>query len=266
MNKTAIEWCDMTWNSVTGCLHGCEYCYARGIAKRFEGGGYGKQNGMFYAKYKDNAFLPPYDLSEPHYTTTKNGWYRKASYPFGFAPTFHRYRLSEPAKRKKPQRIFVCSMADLFGDWVPDEWIKTVFEACEAASQHKYLFLTKNPKRYLELYENKDLPYKDNFWFGTTCTKPSDEFTWVRNTPYKCFVSIEPILEPFGTLENGEWPDWVIIGAETGNRKDKVIPKREWILDIVNQCHAADVPVFMKNSLASIWSEPLIREWPEGLR
>ncbi|MFR1061782.1 MAG: DUF5131 family protein [Enterocloster sp.] len=60
-------------------------------------------------------------------------------------PTFHKYRLNE-YQNKKSRNIFVCSMADLFGEWVPDEWIEEVFEACDNAPQHNYLFLTKNPK------------------------------------------------------------------------------------------------------------------------
>jgi len=262
MNKTKIDWCDRTWNPVTGCKFGCPYCYAKKHAQRFAGGGYGKRNTMFIDKYKDDAFQPPYILDEPQLKLTKIGWYREAPYPFGFEPTLHRYRLIEPAREQKPQNVFVCSMVDLFGDWVPDEWIQSVFEVCNNAPQHRYLFLTKNPDRYLRLYEEKKFPYADKFWFGTTCTKPSDEYTWCKNTPYKCFISIEPLLEPFGDLENGEMPDWVIIGAETGNRKDKIIPKKEWIENIVTQCRNMNVPVFMKDNLAKIWDEPLIQEFP----
>jgi len=61
-------------------------------------------------------------------------------------------------------------------------------------------------------------------------------------------------------------PNWVIIGAETGRRKNKVIPKREWIEDIVNECRKAGIPIFMKSSLADIWGEPLIQEFPEELK
>lgn len=241
MQKSKIEWCTHTWNPVTGCLHGCEYCYAEKIAKRF-----GKN--ISFSAFKS--------------TTVEINTKSDNPYPYGFTPTSHRYRLDEPQQLKKSANIFVCSMADLFGDWVPDEWIEQVFKACEAAPHHRYLFLTKNSKRYLELYEKKQFSYGENFWFGTTITKSEDEFIWFKDTPYKSFVSIEPILEPFVTLEPYAWPDWVIIGAETGNRKDKIIPKREWIENIVEQCRAAGVPVFMKNSLAKIWGEPLIQEYP----
>jgi protein gp37 len=184
---------------------------------------------------------------------------KRSAYPMGFLPTFHRYRLNEPAKIKEPQTIFVCSMADLFGIWVPDSWTNTVFEACKAAPQHRYLFLTKNPSRYFELPVALN---KDNWWVGTTITGSENKFP--SSKQIKCFLSIEPLLQPI----NGEMDltdiRWVIIGAETGNRKGKVVPQRAWIEDIVKQCQLCGVPVFMKNNLANIWAAPLIQELPWG--
>lgn len=92
--------------------------------------------------------------------------------------------------------------------------------------------------------------------------------TLLEITDGKWFLSIEPIHEELGIFgTNGlNIPHWVIIGAETGNRKDKVIPKREWIESIVNQCRTYRIPVFMKSSLAEIWGEELIQEFPPELR
>jgi protein gp37 len=265
MNKTKIEWADYTWNPVTGCLHGCPYCYARGIARRFAGGGYGKEMDMFIAKYKDDAFKPPYDLSEPQLAPTKDGWYREAPYPFGFEPTLHRYRLKEPRQCKEPQRIFVVSMGDLFGGWVPDKWIEEVFRACEAAPWHTYLFLTKNGVRYEQLGL---LPDNKNFWYGTTRTGTNRKLECGSADHGNAFLSIEPILAPLdeGTLNAIEYWSWVILGAETGNRKGKVIPERAWVEDIVRNCDAAGVPVYMKESLEPIMGYHMRREFPEGLK
>jgi len=238
MNKTKIDWCDSTWNPVTGCLHGCEYCYARGIATRFGG----------------NALGVNHVLDKPFVANR-----RIQPYPFGFVPTFHRYRLNDYIE-KKGRNIFVCSMADLFGDWVPDSWIEEVFKACEKAPQHNYLFLTKNPRRYTKLYEKGIIKENSNMWYGFTCTQNDDCRPFYL--PCNTFVSIEPILDKIFVPSS----DWVIIGAETGRRKDKVIPKREWIEDILNECRKASVPVFMKSSLADIWDEPLIQEFPERLK
>ena len=244
MNKTKIDWCDSTWNPVTGCLHRCEYCYARGIANRF---GFG-------------AYEPNIDervLIEPAISGGK-----KVPYPFNFEPTFHKYRLNE-YQNKKGRNIFVCSMADLFGDWVPDEWIEEALKACEKAPQHNYLFLTKNPERYEKILDRYMPP---NMWFGWSQTGPAgNKCDFTTHHSIKTFISIEPLLEPFKEFHI-RGVDWVIIGAETGRRKDKVAPERKWIEDIVNKCREGNIPVFMKSSLADIWGEPLIQEFPEELK
>lgn len=241
MNKTKIDWCDSTWNPVTGCFRDCEYCYARRIAERFGG----KQ------KYA-NIF----DEREP--IRGKDG--KALAYPHSFSPTFHRYRLNDYIG-KQGRNIFVCSMADLFGEWVLDEWIEEVFKACEKAPQHNYLFLTKNPTRYEELSEKGILRHSKNMWYGWSETKNNLNGALAFSKPTNTFVSVEPILEPVSPNSDG----WVIVGAETGRRKDKVIPKREWIEQLVEECKKYHIPLFMKSSLADIWGEPLIQEFPEGL-
>ena len=241
MNKTKIDWCDSTWNPVTGCLHRCEYCYARGIANRF---GFG-------------AYEPNIDervLIEPAVSAGK-----KVPYPFNFDPTFHKYRLNE-YQNKKGRNIFVCSMADLFGDWVPDEWIEEVFRACDNAPQHNYLFLTKNPFRYEILHQKGILRKRDNMWYGYSMPKNGCDYWY--DSQYKTFESMEPLLEMVAVPHS----KWTIIGAETGRRKNKVVPERKWIEHLVNKCREGNIPVFMKSSLADIWGEPLIQELPEELK
>ena len=185
---------------------------------------------------------------------------------------------------KKGRNIFVCSMADLFGNWVPDEWIKEVFKSCLVSPQHKYLFLTKNPKRYLDIVKKN----QDDFtygvlgicWFGTTVTNEKDlyergfelcnaKFVNEGKTQkiFNSFLSIEPLLDYIDLSEfDISLIDWIIIGAETGRRKNKLVPERKWIEDIVNECRKAEIPVFMKSSLAEIWGEPLIQEFPDSLK
>lgn len=230
MKNTKIEWCDDTWNPVTGCLHGCPYCYARRIARRFGG-----------------------KTASP--------------YPLGFLPTMHEHKLGEPRKWKKPRNVFVCSMADLFGSWVPEEWISAVFEACGEAPQHRYIFLTKNPQRYAELARKGALPERDNYWYGSTVDSAR-----ARRYPGRphdnTFVSIEPLTERLDVGLGSFGSDrWVIIGAETGNRKGKVVPEKGWVDDI---CEAADITgmaVFMKNSLLRVMGEENMRRespWEKG--
>lgn len=307
MNQTKIEWCDSTWNPVTGCLHDCPYCYARTIAHRF--GLSQKQNGKIHILdgpvMMDNSPGGEFDMPKPI----------KDAYPFGFDPTFHRYHLDEPERKKRPRNIFVCSMADLFGGWVPQEWIREVIAACKKAPWHRYLFLTKNPAgidRYLENESGEErgasesLEYYFPFWFGTSVTcdgdmKRAEILSGIREG--HSFLSIEPLLGPVhlnlkkdhcpncGSLDIYEdnprtrgdetplycddcgWEgnsreelksgiEWVIVGAETGNRKGKVIPQREWVECIVSECKAASVPIFMKGSLSRVWNAPLIQEFP----
>lgn len=272
--KTKIDYVDSTFNPVTGCLHGCEYCYARGIAKRFEGGCL-KADGTLHMPGIDSRFYVRgekhllAELKEPVYRNV-DGKLVKAPYPYGFYPTLHEYRLDEYAN-KKGRIIFVGSMTDLFGDWVPDEWIEKVFTACDNAPQHIYLFLTKNPMRYDELAKKGILRKRDNMWYGTSITDEKSailssmdvEILCVKG--YNTFASIEPLLEEISRTECdyiAHCFKWVIIGAETGKRKDKVIPEKEWIRIIATVCKNKHVPVSMKASLKDIWDGTLLQEYP----
>lgn len=256
MEKSKIEWCDSSWNPVSGCHHKCEYCYARRIANRYRGC-LESPEGIV-----DNDIMVVHERMK---AITKGGNIRYAAYPYGFTPTLHEYRLKDPLTKGFGKTIFVCSMADLFGEWIPDEWIERVFEACKAADNHRYLFLTKNPKRYIELAEKGKLPEDDIFWYGSTATNPNMPVFFSEK--HHTFASIEPILSPFDEEIYGEMGfvnkiDWAIFGAETGNRKDKIVPKRSWMEDAVKLLHEAGKPVFMKDSLIPIWGEDIITEFP----
>nr|DAM34612.1 MAG TPA: Protein of unknown function (DUF5131) [Caudoviricetes sp.] len=264
-NKTKIDWADATWNPVTGCLHDCEYCYARRIAERF-----GANQMPIFADYPV--------LHEPVRCTDTYAYMRDAGistgkiqpYPFGFLPTFHRYKLDEPQHWKKPRTIFVCSMADLFGEWVPDEWIQEIFEACDKASQHRYMFLTKNPGRYMELPnllpKHRRPPNVAEMWFGQSFTGVAHKYTppllplWQNR-----FTSIEPLLRNLSRAEAMEIAatnEWVIVGAETGNRKGKVIPEKSWIDNIATACAELRKPIFMKESLRGLMGADFRQEFP----
>lgn len=261
MLKTKIEWADSTWNPVTGCLHGCEYCYARRIAERW---------GTLFKKPQPEdeglTFLPDeperfYELDEP----VRNEDGKAEPYPANFYPTLHKYRLNQLQKWVKPQNIFVCSMADLFGDWVPDDWIMRVFDACCDAPRHRYLFLTKNPARYDKLARAGMLPRRDNFWYGSTLDSMKSRRYPGRILDHT-FVSIEPLTERMDVgLGSFGGDEWIIIGAETGNRKGKVIPEKEWVDTICTAADLTHAAVFMKDSLIPIVGEENMRRefpWP----
>ena len=230
MKKTKIEWADSTWNPITGCRHGCPYCYAASIAKRFCGNV--RENKSHFSEYgKKGSGL--YVLEKPYHDET--GAHR--AFPFGFAPTFHKYRLGEPA-RLNGRTIFVGSMCDLFGDWVPKEWLNDVINSCLEGPQHNYLFLTKNPRMYEELGK---LRHEPNFWFGTSVTCNADvekahALYCALCSPDKSFISFEPLREKISFDQEDSctdtWNnfDWFIIGAETGNHSGKVVPDPEWLI------------------------------------
>lgn len=250
--KTKIDWCDSSWNPITGCLHGCPYCYAAGMARRF--------GGKIITGH-DHLYILDAPIRREDGTINP--------YPYRFDPTYHKYRLKIPQDWKKPQTIFVCSMADMFGDWVPDEWIDQILTACLAAPQHRYMFLTKNPKRYTRAALKNILVAEDNFWYGTSTPRADDPAFWSRPSQegryYHTFLSIEPILERFGkSSAHGSvaLTDWVIVGAETGNRKDKVIPEKGWIMELAEECDKRKKPIFMKESLRALMGEDFRQEFP----
>lgn len=265
MNRSKIEWCDHTWNPITGCRHNCTYCYARRITARFAG-----DVRLNLMAKNDYSVVPAADgekdlyvLDVPMLNETGN----VLVYPFGFEPTLHRYRMDIPGKLKMGNNIFVGAMSDMFGEWVPDRWIDDVFSACLQYSIHNYLFLTKNPERYRKY----GVPSSENVWYGTSITREKEMFR-VNSLPIGCktFVSMEPIFEDLNPEHYGDLfqkINWIILGAETGRNKNKVVPEFDWIKRIVLKADASAVPVFMKESLIPIVGEKnMRRDFPVQLQ
>jgi protein gp37/ParB-like chromosome segregation protein Spo0J len=221
-----VEWALWTWNPVTGCLHNCPYCYARDIANRF------------YTHLADNE---------------------------RFAPVFYPERLSAPAHTRQPElsnienpirrmglgNVFVCSMADLFGKWVPTEWIEAVLQQAWDNPQWNFLFLTKFPIRMAEF------EYPPNTWIGTTVDtqyaveRAEKAFTKVRASGYKgvAWLSCEPMMEKL-TFTSLEMFDWVVMGgASKSTQTQEFRPPFDWIVHLWMQAKALDLPVYMKTNL-----------------
>jgi protein gp37 len=279
MNKTEIEWMrgGYAWNPVTGCHGECPYCYARRTANESE-----TNHNPVAERQTEHGRIA--ELHEP---------IEGAPFPRGFVPTFHRYRLGEPAAMKKPSNIFVCSMADLFGPWVPDEWIYEVLDACIAAPQHTYFFLTKYPERYHDINEGgKKNSYPEfmrhqaanegkkpptsqpfqriNAWIGTTVNtngtadrrrvEMMDSIGWSSQK----YLSIEPIQSEIPLVMSYYTEcEWIIVGAETGNRAHKIQPEREWVESIKDNCRHVGKALFMKESLRDIMGDSFVQEYPK---
>jgi protein gp37 len=231
--KRGIEWTDYTWNPVGGCKHGCRWempdatiaeCYAETVAERVA----------------------------------------QSSYPLGFEHHYWRPEaLTEPVKLKKPARIFLDSMSDLMGHWVPDEQVEQVLDVCRQAPWHTFQLLTKNAPRLLQF----DFP--ENVWVGVSAP-PSIMFgrrlsmsQQIRmltrmvavlrqiNVPVR-WMSIEPLSFDIATYLADSNLQWAVIGAAT-NGRIAYQPKHEWVQNVLDVLDAQETKVFFKGNLT--WSE-----------
>ena len=218
-----VDWASYTWNPVTGCWHGCEWCFAREIA--------------------NNARMAQV-------------------YPQQFEPTFYPDRLRAPANTRPPaeltrpqdRNVFVCSMADLFGKWLPDDWIVPVFAQVRAHPEWNFLFLTKFPQRLQDLQEVLG-GFPPNAWLGCTVDTQARVATAERafrqiSAPVK-WLSVEPMLERI-TFKKLDVFDWVVMGGLTEspyNGTPAFQPDWEWVEHLWDQARRVGVPVYWKENL-----------------
>lgn len=154
---------------------------------------------------------------------------------------------------KKPQTIFVCSMADLFGEWVPPRWIWDIFAAMEAAPWHTYIMLTKNPgkmKRFAPEKGDQPRGVKENWWFGSSVTSKDDvtRIKPLREMDGNRFISFEPLLGDPGTLDLTGIRQ-VILGAQTNPRRT---PSSEAIRRVVLAAADTQINRFFKDSMNGV--------------
>lgn len=230
-----IEWARWSWNPITGCLHNCAYCYARDIANRFYEQGFAP------------SFIPS-RLTAP--TNTKS-------------PDLA--QISDPVERMGKQNVFVCSMADLFGKWVPAEWIESVLAQIQANPQWTFLLLTKFPVRMAEF------SYPANVWLGT-----SVDYQWAVERAEKafikikasgfggvCWLSCEPMMEQL-TFNSLDMFDWVVMGGSSASTQTpEYRPPFDDIVYLYNQARIAGCKVYQKtNLIPGMSNEQRIREYP----
>lgn len=228
-DHSAIEWTDSTWNPIRGigpnrwqCQKispGCDNCYASTMNHRWGGNEY------------------------PTAPTSN------------FAVRLDPDALELPFKWRQPRRVFVCSMTDLFGEWVSQEWVDNVLDVMTRAPQHQFQVLTKRPGRMAEMlslaYDHLFGPsharrWADNIWLGTSIEL--NRYAWranpLRATPAAVrFVSAEPLLGPLPSLDL-TGIDWLITGGESGHGHRKCAP--EWVRDLRDRCQGSGTAFFHK--------------------
>jgi protein gp37 len=221
MADTSIEWTDATWNPVAGCTvlsPGCTNCYAMRMAARLEAMGVNKYRGL----------------------TRKSG--RRAVWTGNVR--LDRKALETPVTWKRPKRIFVNSMSDLFHDAVPVDFVHNVWDVMSATPRHTYQILTKRPDRMADV--TKSLPTLSNVWLGTSVE--SSEYlgrldALRRVNAIVRFVSFEPLL---GSVADADMQNihWAIVGGESGPRSRPM--RLEWVDEVEALCRDAGTAFFFK--------------------
>ena len=208
--QTGIEWTDSTWNPVTGCNKispGCKNCYADRMAPRLRA------------------------MGNPRYAN-------------GFSVTLHHDLVDLPKRWRKPRRIFVNSMSDLFHEAVPFDFIKSIFDTIEESPRHTFQVLTKRPETALEYACS--LQWPDNLWMGASVENQDyvHRIDTLRLIPAKTrFLSLEPLIGPIHDLNLNDI-HWVIAGGESGHGSRPI--ELRWVQSIRDQCVAQDTPFFFK--------------------
>ncbi|WAC60156.1 DUF5131 family protein [Brevundimonas sp. SL130] len=223
MAETSIEWTDATWNPVAGCLiisPGCTNCYAMRMAARLEA--------MRVPKYEG--------------LTRKSG----QRYIWTGKVRLDEASLDIPLKWKKPRKIFVNSMSDLFHADVPAEFIARVWSVMERTPQHTYQILTKRPERMREVLTTLGLPALEHVWLGTSVEDAAvlPRLDDLRATPAIIrFVSFEPLI---GSVANANLTDihWAIVGGESGPRARPM--NQIWVDEIRLRCRTFGTAFFFK--------------------
>ena len=214
-DHSTIEWTDATWNPVRGCTKvssGCAHCYAERFSERFRG-------------VRNHPFEQGFDLRR--------------------VPE----KLDQPRRWRRPRRVFVNSMSDLFHPQVPESYIADVGHVMREVRRHTYQVLTKRHERMEDLLSGPlswmgELP---NVWFGVSVENRRQglpRLEALRRTPAAVrFASVEPLLEDLGDFDLAGI-DWVIVGGESGPGARPM--KEAWVVNVLSQCRRDGVPFFFK--------------------
>lgn len=223
MAETQIEWTDSTWNPVAGCSiisSGCKNCYAMEMARRLESMGVEKYSGLTRLKGKRTVWNGK--ITEDHDA------------------------LSIPYRWRKPRKIFVNSMSDLFHEKVSDDFILKVWNVMRETPHHNYQILTKRPERIADMLTKYIREVLPNVWLGTSIEEQetAQRVFHLKKTPAQIrFISFEPLIGSVGEIDLSGI-DWAIVGGESGSSARPI--KEEWIDEIHEQCIEYGTAFFFK--------------------
>jgi len=223
MAETQIEWTDATWNPVAGCSiisAGCTNCYAMEMARRLQAMGTPKYRGLTRRSGK---------------RTIWNGTVRE-----------DHAALEIPYRWKKPKKIFVNSMSDLFHEGVSDDFIAAVWRVMRETPQHHYQILTKRPRRMGQLLHDRIREILPNVWLGTSVEDSAviTRMDELRRVPARVrFISFEPLIGAVGRIDLSGI-HWAIVGGESGRAARPI--REEWIDEIYKKCKEHRTAFFFK--------------------
>ena len=223
MAETQIEWTDATWNPVAGCTimsAGCTNCYAMEMARRLDAMGVDKYRGL---------------TRRSGQRTIWNGIVREDA-----------SALTIPQQWKRPRKIFVNSMSDLFHEGVSDDFIVKVWAVMRATPHHNYQILTKRPERMAEVVARRIGEILPNVWLGTSVEEAAvtGRIDALRQAPAAIrFISFEPLIGPVGSVDLNNI-HWAIVGGESGRSARPI--REEWIDEVYERCIASETAFFFK--------------------
>lgn len=223
MVETSIEWTDVTWNPVAGCTvvsPGCTNCYAMRMAARLEAMGVEKYRGLTRQSGRRRVWTGLVRCDEE--------------------------ALAAPQSWRKPKRIFVNSMSDLFHEEIPCDFIERVWAIMANTPRHTYQILTKRPERMLEFLAAQPTEVLPNVWLGTSVEdgRVLNRVDVLRRVPSVIwFVSFEPLI---GSVADVDLTGihWAIVGGESGPRARPM--QRQWVDEIESFCRSTGAKFFFK--------------------
>jgi len=255
MNRTKLEWADHSWNPITGCGNQCDRCQYKSIINGLTCGDY-RQNLSQTDLYREDGDLKILDDSFKSETGAES------KYPFGYLPTYHRYRLDRLERLKTGKNIVCGTIGEMFGYYSTANCYEEIFDTCKDNQQHNYLFLSETG--YHDLWIG-DLPMQDNMWYGSVVYGSGDLIFAAKG--YHHFLYINPVEDLASLLlKLHVHAEWIVIGTGGCRYRKNTLPPKEWIDNILEFTDLLQIPVYMEKCFSEMYPDGLRKEYPPQLR